>query len=351
MAESAAKRSKESERVLITGGQGFFGAWMTKQLLDEGAEVTIFDLREDDNILAQVLTAAQVAGLTRVFGDVSDAKVVKDAVAAANPSSIIHLAGLQIPTCRANPRLGAMVNVIGTINVFEAARAQKDANDGVAPTVIYASSAAVLGPKTDYPEADVPVKDDYYHKPRTIYGVYKICNEGCARIYYQDHGVKSVGLRPLTCFGVGRELGMTSGPTKAIKAAVLGRKYECAFIGETGFSYVEDIARIFIGCTRAKFDDALAFGIRGECTTVEEFFEEFKKALPEAADLVSYTGNAIPIMGDVDESGLTALLATVPAPFKLKGPFPMPLADSIKRTAELFTALKAEGRLKDNDLP
>jgi len=87
-------------------------------------------------------------------GDVSDAKVVKEVVAAANPTAIIHLAGLQIPTCRANPRLGAMVNVIGTINVFEAALAQKAAG-GEAPVVVYASSAAVLGPKTDYPAEDV----------------------------------------------------------------------------------------------------------------------------------------------------------------------------------------------------
>ena len=56
---------------------------------------------------------------------------------------------------------------------------------------MYASSAAVLGPKEDYPNPPVP--DDYYHKPATIYGVYKLCNEGSARIYWQDHKIPSVG--------------------------------------------------------------------------------------------------------------------------------------------------------------
>ena len=131
---------------------------------------------------------------------------------------------------------------------------------------------------------------------------------------------------------------------------MLGRKYEVTFVGETGFSYVEDIARIFVGCSRAQFEGARVFNVRGDCTTVEAFIEEFKKALPEAAELVSLTGSSIPIMADVDESALTEFLKAVPAPHNLKEPFPMPLVDSIKRTAELFQALKAEGRLTDKDL-
>ena len=61
------------------------------------------------------------------------------------------------------------------------------------------------GPPEDYPAEDLPLKDDYYHKTRTLYGVFKIANEGTARLYYQEHKISSVGLRPLTCFGVGKE--------------------------------------------------------------------------------------------------------------------------------------------------
>ena len=119
----------------MTGGQGFFGAWIIKQLLSEGADVTVADLRADDNILAQVLTPEELSGLTRVYGDIGDAAFVTKTVTETAPTSIIHLAGLQIPTCRANPKLGATVNVIGTINVFQAALALKEAT-GTAPTVV-----------------------------------------------------------------------------------------------------------------------------------------------------------------------------------------------------------------------
>src|SRR5205823_2728040 len=77
-----------------------------------------------------------------VPGDVSDARAVREAVERVGATHILHLAGLQTPTCRADPILGARVNVIGTLAVFEAALALK----GQVERVVYASSAAVHGP-------------------------------------------------------------------------------------------------------------------------------------------------------------------------------------------------------------
>lgn len=336
------------ERVLITGGQGFFGAHIAKQLFAEGGTPVIFDLKQSDGILKQVLSPEQFGSLERVYGDISDAAKVTETVLATEPKSIIHLAGLQIPTCKANPRLGATVNVIGTINVFEAAKALGEKQGGPPPMVVYASSAAVLGPKEDY--AQIPVPDDVYHKPRTLYGVFKIANEGTARIYFQDHKIRSIGLRPLTCFGVGREVGLTSGPTKAIKAALLGRKYELTFSGETGFSFVTDIARIFLGCSRSQADGALAFNIRGEVATVEDFYKALCEVVPEAKELVSVTGGTIPIMADVDEAGLVDVLKAVPPPHQLKEPFPTPFVDAIRETIADFKVLQARGDLPTHDL-
>ena len=54
-------------------------------------------------------------------------------------------------------------------------------------------------------------------EPTTHYGVFKRANEGNARVYYLDHGLNSVGLRPLTVYGVNRDTGLTSDPTKAKK--------------------------------------------------------------------------------------------------------------------------------------
>ena len=93
--------------------------------------------------------------------------------------------------------------------------------------IVYTSSIGMFAaddadPATGRLEADADAH------PRNHYGVYKLANEGNARVYWLEDGVASVGLRPMTVYGVGRDQGMTSGPTKAIVAAVLGRPYRSA---------------------------------------------------------------------------------------------------------------------------
>src|SRR4029078_12050555 len=104
--------------------------------------------------------------------------------------------------------VGAMFNVVGTFNVFEAARAL-----GLT-RVVYASSAAVFG------LADEAVDETVSPSPLTHSGVFKQANEGNPRVYSADHGISSVGLRPFSVYGVGRDSGLTSDPTRAIKSAV-----------------------------------------------------------------------------------------------------------------------------------
>jgi len=99
-------------RVLITGGYGFIGAWIIRNLLARGAEVWVYDLREDARRLRLILPESAVAKVTFVPGDVTDLKALSAALAAHRISHLIHLAGLQVPTCRADPMLGAKVNVL-----------------------------------------------------------------------------------------------------------------------------------------------------------------------------------------------------------------------------------------------
>ena len=114
---------------------------------------------------------------------------------------------------------GALVNVAGTLNVFEAAR-----TIGI-KGIVYASSAAVYGMN----DSDERLDETAQCEPTTHYGVFKRTNEGNARVYFLDHGIDSVGLRPLTVYGVNRDTGLTSDPTKAMKSAVLGRPFHIRF--------------------------------------------------------------------------------------------------------------------------
>jgi nucleoside-diphosphate-sugar epimerase len=199
----------------LTGGYGCIGAWIARQLLQRGASVWVYDLKEDLHRLRLILPEEKVRQVRFVQGDVTDLECLKCALATHAITHVVHLAGLQVPVCRADPILGAKVNVLGTLAVFEAVRQAR-----VIPRLVYASSAAVFGPPEAYPAR--PLADDAPPAPSTHYGYFKCCNEGNARIYYQEHGLPSIGLRPWTVYGPGRDFGMTSEPTKAIKALAVG---------------------------------------------------------------------------------------------------------------------------------
>ena len=323
------------EKFLITGGQGFIGAWIAKRLIDEGVPFVIHDKTPENGILSQVIDPNKLAKVERVFADIAECGKVSELVNDHGITTIIHLAGLQVPTCRADPLLGARVNVLGTLNVFEAARVHADQ----VRSVVYASSAAVAGDVGDY---SGPILDDTPHVPRTHYGVFKSANEGNARVYYHDHGIRSVGLRPYTVYGVGREVGITSGPTKAIKAAVLGRQYEIGFSGTSSFVFVEDLAEIFVAAGRVDKDGAFALNVRGIIDSVERYTELLAEVMPESQGQVSVSGGQLPIAYDVEERGLAELL---------DGDVPQtPLREGIAKTAEHFRGLVEGGRLHDGDL-
>jgi nucleoside-diphosphate-sugar epimerase len=322
-------------RVLITGGYGFIGAWIIRNLLARGDEVWVFDLREDARRLKLILPESEVKKVTFVQGDVTDLKALSATIAAHKISHVIHLAGLQVPTCRADPMLGAKVNVLGTLAVFEAVKA---AGDQV-KRLVYASSAAVFGGPDKYPSGPQP--DDAPLIPSTHYGVFKCCNEGNARIYFQDNALSSVGLRPWTVYGVGRDLGMTSEPTKAIKAALLGRSYHINFGGWSDFQYVDDVAKTFIYSLERPYTGAKSYNLRGAVITLKDFHAALATVLPEAAKLVTFGTTQIAIAYDLSDDGLQRDL----------GPMPKTsLVDGIRETVAIFKQLQNEGRLDTSDL-
>lgn len=323
------------------------GAYVLDNLLKQGSAVALLDLQEDSRLLEQVLSREQIAKVEKFYVDIADSEAVSAAVLQFKPTAVIHLAGVQIPTCKAKPAVGVKVNVLGTVNIFEAVR-ELAAQEGKAPIpVSYASSGAVLGPSSDYAAGGpLPAERDY-HRPRNIYGVFKLCGEGTARIFWQDHRVPSVGLRPLTIFGVGREIGLTSGPTKAVKSAVLGRPFVIDVSGITGFHYVDDVAKLFIDTTvgAARQPGSHVCGVKGHLASYEDFLAAAAKSVPEVAKLASIKPGAptIPIHGDVDEAPLQVLAG--------RTQLHLPLAEAVQDMAKRFRELHSKGKLHDRDLP
>ncbi len=319
----------------MTGGYGCIGSWVAKQLVERGEEVWIFDLKEDTHRVDLLLDAGARAAVHFVQGDVSEPDQVRAAVERTGATKLLHLAGLQTPTCRANPILGAKVNVIGTLAVFEAAVALR----GQVERVVYASSAAVHGPAE--PESQGPLGDEVRLSPLTHYGAYKVCNELNARVYWLEQGLKSVGLRPWTVYGVGRDFGMTSEPTKAIKAVAAGRPYRISYGGKQDLQYVGDVAGTFLRALDAPIDGAEAFNVRGAVEPIESFVRLLREVAPDAETLVSHGDRQLPIAFDLDDARLDRRLGPIPR---------TPLRDGIAETYRRFAALREQGRLDLSDL-
>src|SRR5918992_1010007 len=248
-----------TETYFITGAQGCIGSWIVKALIQRGDNTVVFDRSDDSRRLRAIVDDDQLARVRFILGDITDGAAVRRALDESGATRVIHLAGLQVPTCKADPVGGALVNVVGTLNVFEAARTA-----GL-NSVVYASSAAVYGMNDD----DAILDETAVCEPSTHYGVFKRANEGNARVYFLDHGVGSIGLRPLTVYGVNRDFGLTSDPTKAMKAAVLGRPFHIRFGGATDFQYVADTAAAFMACADKGPQGAHVFNLHGETVTVE----------------------------------------------------------------------------------
>ncbi len=322
-------------RVLLTGGYGCIGTWIVRTLLERGDEVFIYDLKEDVHRLDLILAPEQIQRVQFIQGDVTDLPRLRQAVAEQRISHIIHLAGLQVPVCRADPLLGAKVNVLGTLAVFEAVRQA----EGQVQRLVYASSAAVFGPPTDYPQT--PIADDVLLRPSTHYGVFKCTNEGNARIYFQDHGISSVGLRPWTVYGPGRDFGMTSEPTKAVKCLALGRPCRIAYGGWQDLQYVDDVAQTFVRCLGGDYRGAKSYNLRGHVVDLPALHAALSEVDPVATQLITHGDAQIAIAFDLDDSALQRDL----------GPMPRtPLVQGLRHSYDLFKKLHAEGRLDTRDI-
>lgn len=326
----SAGQAASGERFLVTGALGCIGAWTVRALVREGIPVVAFDLGRDQRRLALTLEPDELARVKFVVGDITDLGSVQGALDDHDITNVIHLAALQVPFCRADPPLGAAVNVTGTVNVFEAVKRR---GAGMAP-VVYTGSIGMFSPSDVDPETGRLEEDADAH-PGNHYGVYKLANEGSARIYWIDSGVSSIGLRPMTVFGAGRDQGMTSSPTAAIAAAVLGVPFRISFGGRTLFQYADDVARTLILASRAQPDGARVYNLGGSLVALDDWAAAIEAAVPEAAGLITVAPDALPFPADIAHDRL-AELGDVPV---------TPFQEAIAATAAIYRRLATEGRL------
>lgn len=319
-----------TEHFLITGAMGCIGAWVVRNLVHAHTPVTVFDLSTDPRRLKLILSADELTRVNFVTGDITDLAALERALDENNITHLIHLAALQVPFCKADPPLGARVNVLGTVNVFEAAKRRRYINK-----VAYASSAAVYDVADAYPK-DTPLPHDAALRPNTLYGVYKQANEGTARVYWQDDQVSSLGIRPYVVYGVGRDQGLTSTPTKAMFAAAVGQPYHISYGGKCDFEYTDDVAKAFIAAARAPFEGMGVFNLTGHAVYMAEVVAAIEAAAPEIRGKITFEDRPLPFPEELDGAPLARIIGEVPR---------TPLAEAVRWSVNRFRELVAEGQM------
>jgi UDP-glucuronate 4-epimerase len=316
-----------TRRYLVTGSSGCIGAWVVAELVREGEYVVALDRAPGPGRLHLLLEADELAQVELVRGDVTDLAGIERAVVEFEITNIIHLAALQVPFCRADPQLGARVNVLGTINMLEAGKR----HDALAP-VVYASSVAAL---------DTVGSNGNTVGPATLYGVFKRANEATATVYWQDDGVASVGLRPHTVYGVGRDQGLTAAVTHAMLAAAVGTKYRIPYGGNTQLQYARDVARGFIAASKCSYEGAAIHNLPGSAVSIPSLVDAIAGIVPHSAGMITHDEDPLPFPAHVDASSFRDLVGELEQ---------TALLDGIRETVSRFRQLIAAGAI-DRPLP
>jgi len=172
-------------RVLITGGAGFIGAHSARALLSAGHEVYLVD------DLSHGKREAVPPGAALEVLDVRDPRLLQW-MEQNRPEAVLHLAAqMDVRKSVADPAWDASVNVLGTVNVLEAAR-----RAGVRRFVLASSGGAVYGEQESF-----PASESHPRRPASPYGVSKLCAEEYVAHFARAHGLSALSLRYANVYG------------------------------------------------------------------------------------------------------------------------------------------------------
>jgi nucleoside-diphosphate-sugar epimerase len=258
------------EVCLVTGGAGFIGSHLVRELVNQGKKVIVFDFIPDARYIADCMDK-----ITFIYGDVADMPHLMGVMADYKVGLVFHLAYMLVPDT--NDRMGWAIqtNCAGFQNVMEAARILKIRR------VMWASSQAVYGKAEWYPNG--PVNEDMFVNPYLVYGACKLFNEHVARYYQDVHGVDNIGFRKTVAFGLGKSrMRDYSIAHLLVENAVLGRPLEMPPVDySANWLYVKDIVRAYLLGAQAPKPEHRIFNIGGFVYPCSQVVETLKGMLPD----------------------------------------------------------------------
>jgi nucleoside-diphosphate-sugar epimerase len=254
--------------ILVTGGTGLIGSYLTQALVEEGYTPILFDRNPDTRLVSNVLDKIKI-----VRGDVTSLPALVETAKKYGVTDIFHLAAILSIGSEDNPILAFNINSVGTINALETARIF-DVNKFIFP-----STSCVYDPALKHPVEGSP------EKPRLIYGVTKVtCEQWC--LYYQRrYGLEVRGTRYISIIGPGRKDGGASRVTSImIEKAALGQPYGIYADRDIRIPilYIKDAVDVLLKIFKAEEMKSRFYNIGGIEPTVGEIYDKVKSILPEA---------------------------------------------------------------------
>ena len=256
-------------RILVTGGAGFIGSHTVDALVAAGAhEVSVLDglssgKREQVNPAARFYEA-----------DLRNADAIVPILEREKPEVIYHLAAqMDVRRSVADPAFDAGINLVGFLNLIEAAR-----RNGLRRVVFASTGGAIYGEQEQF-----PCDEDHPRRPVSPYGVAKLATEAYLFFYKVQYGIDYVALRYANVYGPRQDPHGEAGVVAIFCGRMLEGKPSAIFgDGEQtrDYIFVGDVARANVAALGAKASDAFNIG-----TGVETNVNQLYRSLASAAGL------------------------------------------------------------------
>jgi UDP-glucose 4-epimerase len=265
-------------KVLITGGMGVIGAEASRKFVREGCRPVIYARHRDEKLIGDIVDKVDIE-----LGDILDLPRLLDVIKRHRVTHIVHTAAFVGAVSQANPALSVQVNVVGMVNVLEAARLFD------LKRVVYTSAKGIYGPVLGEHGHPLyrPMPEDMAKNPKRIYDSAKLMGEQTGLYYADNMGVDVIILRFATTYGPGKtarhgKMGITS---QIVENPFLGVPFRLAQGGDEkdDFIYNKDSALgIFLAATTASLKSRVFNIGSGVGATLNDFAAVLRRHLPQA---------------------------------------------------------------------
>jgi UDP-glucose 4-epimerase len=250
-------------RALVTGGAGFIGSHVVDALLARGDEVVAIDDLSTGR--RQNLEAALAGGGELVEADITDSAAVADLFETRRPELVCHLAAqMDVRRSVAEPVFDLGVNVAGTVNVLEAARAT-----GVGRFAFASTGGAIYGEGAD---RELPLNEGAECRPDAPYGQSKYSAEGYLSLYGRLYGLSTIALRLGNVYGPRQDPSGEAGVVAIFSSALLGGSRPRVF-GDgrqtRDYIYVADVVEAFLAAAGSQVGGTYNVGTGTETSVLE----------------------------------------------------------------------------------